>query len=389
MRINPITVLLAAAFFLPIVRGFIKKFSSKDLKSELNDVFSDFSFIVSLILGLFLLRRIFILHEEGIYKYLYEKIPQEALKSFENKPMILYMVVLPCLVGMIYCICRGIYSLINYYTLYPLLDHIENTLRQKSILNRSLTGAFFEMPKSFCYVLFLAFTLNIISMLNINKGINYYLSESEVYNYLCKEVVIPVSNSKIARQLPNIINNSFKIEIRQSTSEPVDNKSAKNRTVIYYNGVTLEEGIRSNADIDKFAQELVPRNLSDKDKAKKIYYWIGSHIVYDYEKANRVLNNDFNITSGAIPAFETKSGICFDYSCLFVAMCRAQGLKVRLVTGEGFNGATWISHAWNQVYIKEEDRWINVDTTFYSGGNYFGTKRFDVDHRNAKVIGEW
>jgi hypothetical protein len=389
MKFNPITIILIIALIFPIVRGFVKRFSSKDLKSELNEVESDLSFITSLILGLYLLRRIFILHEEGIYKLLYGKIPESLIRIIDNKPMLIYLVILPSLVALVYGLCRSLYSLVNYFIFYPLLDHIEDSLKQKSILNRSLTGAFFQVPRSFCYVLFLTFLLNIISMLNINKGINSYLSESEIYNLLCREIVVPVSNSKIARQLPNIINNSFKVEIRQSASEAVDNKSVKGRTIVYYNGVTLEEGIKSNEAIDKLAQELVKREAPDREKARRLYNWIGSNVAYDYEKANRVLNNDFNISSGAISAFETKSGICFDYSCLYVAMSRAQGLKIRLITGEGFNGATWISHAWNQVYIKEEDKWINVDTTFYNGGNYFGTKRFDVDHRNGKVVGEW
>ncbi|KAJ49331.1 membrane-bound protein [Clostridium tetanomorphum DSM 665] len=70
-------------------------------------------------------------------------------------------------------------------------------------------------------------------------------------------------------------------------------------------------------------------------------------------------------------------------------MCRANNLKVRLITGQGFNGVSWVSHAWNQVYIAEENKWINVDTTFYKGGNYFNSKRFDLDHKDSSIAGEW
>lgn len=388
MKFNPITIVLLIALFFPIIMGFVKKYSSTDLKAELNDIESDLSFITSLISSLYILKRVFVEHEEGIYKFIYGKVPKNLSAVLENKPILLYLIVLPFLVLLVYSICRAIYSLVNYLIFYPLLDHIEDNLRHKSILNKSITGALFEIPKSICYVLFLTFILNIISVLNINKTINYYLSESDIYNYLCKEVVVPVSNSEIARQLPNIINNSLRIEIRQSSSGSTDNNTFNN-IIVYYNGVTLDEGIKSNEAINKFAQELVSKDATDREKAKKLYNWIGSNIAYDYEKANRVLNNDFNINSGAVYAFKTKTGICFDYSCLYVAMSRALGLKVRLVTGEGFNGASWVSHAWNQVYIKEEDKWISVDTTFYNGGNYFGTKRFNIDHRNQNIIGEW
>ncbi|MPM54124.1 hypothetical protein SDC9_100897 [bioreactor metagenome] len=70
-------------------------------------------------------------------------------------------------------------------------------------------------------------------------------------------------------------------------------------------------------------------------------------------------------------------------------MARANGMKVRLIVGEGFNGKTWISHAWNEVYIPEEDRWVNVDPTFYIGGNYFDNEGFNLEHKNRKVAGEW
>jgi transglutaminase-like putative cysteine protease len=151
----------------------------------------------------------------------------------------------------------------------------------------------------------------------------------------------------------------------------------------------LDQGVESNSKIDEFSRQLTENEKSTIEKSKTIYDWIGSNISYDHEKANDVLNNNFDVSSGAIPTFNTRKGICFDYSCLYVAMARANNIKVRLIIGEGFNGVSWVSHAWNQVYIPEQQRWINVDTTFYRGGNYFDSKRFDLDHRNSQVVGEW
>jgi transglutaminase-like putative cysteine protease len=71
-------------------------------------------------------------------------------------------------------------------------------------------------------------------------------------------------------------------------------------------------------------------------------------------------------------------------------MCRAAGLKVRLVTGLAYSGVAWGDHAWNEVYSTEEDRWINVDATFGSAGvNYFDKPDFSMDHSDAEVQGEW
>ena len=71
-------------------------------------------------------------------------------------------------------------------------------------------------------------------------------------------------------------------------------------------------------------------------------------------------------------------------------MSRAAGLKVRLVTGLGYNGSSWGDHAWNQVYYPAEKRWINVDSTFGSSGlNSFDNADFAWIHKDADIQGEW
>lgn len=159
--------------------------------------------------------------------------------------------------------------------------------------------------------------------------------------------------------------------------------------IIYYNGVTLEEGIKSTDEIDKKANELVKNFKTDRERAKKLYAWIGSNIEYDSYKADKALDNDNISNSGAIEAFNTRKGICFDYACLYVAMAREIGLKVRIITGQGFNGTNYGPHAWNEVYLKDEGKWINVDPTFYFSGDYFDNKGFDKDHIKESVAGEW
>lgn len=159
--------------------------------------------------------------------------------------------------------------------------------------------------------------------------------------------------------------------------------------IIYYNGVTLEDGIKSIDEIDKKAMDLVKNLESDREKAKKLYTWIGSNIEYDFNKASRALSNDSITNSGAIEAFNTRRGICFDYACLYVAMSKKVGLKSRIITGQGFDGVSYGPHAWNEVYLEDEDKWINVDPTFYFAGDYFDNEDFNKDHIKESVAGEW
>lgn len=390
-NINPVTLVLALVFLYPLLKGFLFKFSSSNLKIGIDEINRNISFIISLVLGIYYGKKIFLQHETGVYKQIYKIIPNSVVQYMESNSFIVYAVVIPILIFIVYRIIKLIFDLISYVTLYPVLDGLEKFLSSKSSFFKRMAGMFVQFPKAICYVLIVTFVLNIMSIFGASDKLNEYLEGSKPYNTICKEIVIPITDSKIAKKLPGIINNSFRIVIKESEpKETIPGKSvSKGRTIVYYNGVTLDQGVKSNAEIDKTAREITAKESDTKGKAKIIYNWIGSNVSYDHDKANKVLNNNFNVESGAISTFNTGKGICFDYSCLYVAMARANHIKVRLITGEGFNGVSWVSHAWNQVYIPEEGKWINVDTTFYKGGNYFNSKRFELDHRGSQIAGEW
>lgn len=211
---------------------------------------------------------------------------------------------------------------------------------------------------------------------------------------------ITVFNSTIGRNnninLFKDIKGYSEVERLMSTNRPVISyeeyekygQQDKN-VIVYYNGVTLDEGIKSSDSIDKKAVELVSNAKSDREKAKRLYAWIGSSIEYDFDKANKALSNDNISNSGAREAYNTRRGICFDYACLYVAMAKEVGLKVRIITGQGFNGTNYGPHAWNEVYLKDEEKWINIDPTFYFAGDYFDNDDFNKDHIKESIAGEW
>lgn len=383
MSINIISLVLIFAFLYPLIRGYVSSFSSMSLKKDIISTEGDIGFIISMILGLFFLRKIFVQHDYGIYANIYRYVPSAFLNLLEDKPWLLYLVVLPIMIALMYEVIKIIFYIINLILIFPVFDVLERALANRSESMRRIIASVFEIPRSICYIILLSVLFNIAAYVKVDNNFNEYLAESKVYDYVCKDIIVPIANSNLAKQIPNIINNSMKIEVRQASK----NVGEKNETIIYYNGITLEEGVKSNAEIDNFAVKLTSEVSDNYEKAKLLYEWVGSSIKYDDAKAQQILSNDFNVSSGAIPAFKERKGICFDYSCLYVAMCRAVGIKVRLITGEGFNGVSWVSHAWNQALIN--GKWINVDTTFYNGGNYFNSQRFNMDHRKASMADEW
>lgn len=93
------------------------------------------------------------------------------------------------------------------------------------------------------------------------------------------------------------------------------------------------------------------------EKVQKIYDYLVWYLDYDNAKAKTV-------PKGYIPdldeILELKKGICFDYAGLMAAMCRAQGIPVRLVIG--YVQPDGVYHAWNQAYYNGQWNWL--DATF-------------------------
>lgn len=138
----------------------------------------------------------------------------------------------------------------------------------------------------------------------------------------------------------------------------------------------------NNEEIIELAKNITKDSETAKDKAKSIYNWVSENIEYDYDKYLRQLNKNYDNEYGALHTLKTGTGVCYDYSVLVAALGRAVNLQVKVIKGNFVNPYRNELHAWNEIYIPEENRWINVDTTFaYSlGTNYFDNSDFYVDH---------
>ncbi|MDP4181071.1 MAG: transglutaminase-like domain-containing protein [Bacillota bacterium] len=134
--------------------------------------------------------------------------------------------------------------------------------------------------------------------------------------------------------------------------------------------------------ISDLAKRLTRLSKTDRDKAKNIYNWITRNIKYDYDKYRRQLANDFSDNYGALNTFKTKKGVCYDFSTLYAALGRSIGLETKVIRGNYVSGKRQEYHAWNEVYLADENKWINLDSTFgYAlGKNYFDNSDFVNDH---------
>lgn len=140
----------------------------------------------------------------------------------------------------------------------------------------------------------------------------------------------------------------------------------------------------------KVAQKLIEdrskelgRKLTEEEITRLLYEYIIERIVYDYNKVNELTatylpNIDDTVTS--------QKGICYDYSSLFAAMLRNQGIPTKMA--KGYSTFTDVYHAWNEIYVG--GKWLIVDSTtdafLFQNKVQFQFEKQAQDYNKAKEI---
>lgn len=382
LKADFLTLIFIAIFTLPILMGAFTKFSREKIQSSLWSLCDGLEFILVLFLAIYLTRGIFFQHDSGLFAQIYNEIPKEIRILLFGQDILIYVIVVPLMVGLF----RGLIGLITHpiYSAVsgPLADRLYKLLILVGSGRRGgIIGALAQIPRASVLVFVFALLINFYAYYFPAPRLTKMMSDSKGYQFIYKNAVTLALNSNLAQKIPVLVNDYF----RQNKVSG----STKGRVITYFNGATLDEAVKSDVQIDATARQVVGSEQNSRQKGYLIYRWITKHIKYDEQKAAQLGQDPSGLDSGAIVAFNTRKGVCFDYASLYVAMCRAVGLKVRLVTGLGYSGTSWGDHAWNQVYVPEEGRWINVDPTFGTVNNYFDKPDFNVDHKDSKVQGEW
>lgn len=400
MEINFVTVAFVLIFILPIISGALRPFTRERIYYSFESLFESIELILLLIASVVLTKKIYFEHDSHVFLKIYEMIPSGLKHVFTGKDILVYVFIVPIILALLLILIWPVKGLIYRIIIAPISEAIYKMIDPLGNGIKAFIGGIVQIPRSILIILIIALGLNFFNYYYQHPQLSQYMRESIAYNVIYDNGLTPILDSSIAKKIPVLLNDSFSRTSAIDSNVPngnignigelVKKIAGQNiRVIEYFNGVTLDEAIKSNDEIDNTAKSIVKGAKNDYEKAQKIYKWITRNLTYDYDKAERVSVNPKGIESGSIVAFKTRKGICFDYSCLYISMCRAVGLKVRLITGLGYSGVAWGDHAWNQVYSADEQRWINVDTTFGTMANYFDRSNFDTDHRNAEVQGEW
>lgn len=140
------------------------------------------------------------------------------------------------------------------------------------------------------------------------------------------------------------------------------------------NGGSVKTALETTADITTTAKDAVKYAITKEDKAKKLYQFVIDYM--EYYDTGKV---------GAKPAFYSRKGICYDYATLYMVMCDAVGLNVRLKLGVTVFDNEVGLHAWNEVQT-DNGTWKNVDCTWGESEPNFGFKECDIE-KDGEVDG--
>ncbi|EOU1464239.1 transglutaminase-like domain-containing protein [Clostridium perfringens] len=391
MNFNLVDIIIVCSFILPLVVAYKRKFNIIRIKNSIEELGGYISFFLALYLSFIAIKKIDII--ERMFSIVVVEF-NNIISNFNISPQVIIIFIVLALTLVIYFIVKIILKIFSFIIINPILRWLKKAESRRGKGFGKVAALIINIPKSLFYMAVIALVIVIL-------GSNGFLGEKMEGMTLASKAYEVINSNKYYAALNKeyeAFHNEYKDVISKNIDSAVEsNKEPKSENVVesnknvinLYNGVTLEQGIKSNEAINKKAKELTKNAKSSREKAKRIYTWISENINYDDNKAENISEKTSQYKSGAIEAFETRKGICFDYSCLYVAMAREVGLKVRIVTGEGFNGKEWGPHSWNEVYLPEKNQWITVDPTFGKAGNYFDSKKNSESHRDGKIVGEW
>lgn len=381
-NVNFVTAGLIVLFVIPILIGVISPFSSDRMQRSLSSLLNNLIFLAALFIAVYLTGWLLSDGNNPLLMKLYTVVPSlQALVA--SKDILVYIVailLLAALTGaLLYLVTMPVYT----YIIVPLTEKFASAMRKMNGFFKHLLGGIWEVPKAVVIVVVVSLFLSFFISYYGDSALTRTISSSAAYQYVNKTILGPLLNSDLAKKIPVLLKDTFK-----DAAGSLEDRNI--RLIRYFNGMTLPDAVKSNADIDDAAKKIIGKATEDKEKARLLYTWVAKNISYDNAKAAAVAKDPSSVSSGAIVAYNTRTGVCFDYACLYVAMCRAVDVKVRFVTGLGYSGIDWGDHAWNQAYDPSDGRWIDVDTTFGSSGrNYFDRADFDSDHQYAVIQGEW
>lgn len=109
-------------------------------------------------------------------------------------------------------------------------------------------------------------------------------------------------------------------------------------------------------------QTIIKEGMTASEKVDKITFALKRRVFYDYIRALKYSKDSISYEADIDGCWKSRLGLCLDFAGIFAAMCRANGIPCKIVTGTAINTRGAINHAWNEVLV-ENNEWRLVDVT--------------------------
>ena len=124
---------------------------------------------------------------------------------------------------------------------------------------------------------------------------------------------------------------------------------------------------------EELSDEICADSDTDAEKVQVSYSWMMANFEYDYNYKTLLQYFDVRRT------LSTRKGVCYDFSNLFAALCRSQGIPCYVVDGTPYDRSL-AAHTWNRVYY--DGCWWDLDVTndiscTASGKSLYGFRKLD------------
>jgi uncharacterized membrane protein required for colicin V production len=237
-------------------------------------------------------------------------------------------------------------------------------LKQPKTITSGIIGMVIGSTLGAARALILVAILFVYATLQPQSSLALYAQGSSLYQQGASQILAPFSEDFIASQVP-VFTRAVELEFQNILQRKYE---------------VIDQHIP--ADIAGAAIEITKDKNSDEEKAHALYDWIGSRIVYDHEKVRRYEEENIWMEQTPEDTFNSHKGVCIDYARLYAVMARSVELEVKVITGLGYDGrGGYGPHAWNEVYVSGNHKWIPLDSTWASsGGNWFNPDKFEETH---------
>ncbi|WIV18627.1 transglutaminase domain-containing protein [Paenibacillus polygoni] len=365
---NAVTLVLLVILLVSLIQGFARG-ASRSAGALVNLVTEGMFTVIGLAGAFFLSMKLSPMVQTWLAQYS-ENIPNRDLKVWEqiyytaitgltDFPLMRFAV----LFMISYAVIRFVLSVVSGLLTGLGLGRSNNRSRKNPGMISRLLGAAFGVVVGIARSILVIALLFIVVSLYPGSTFSNYVESSPLYQQGAKKVIEPLSGTLIKERLP-VITQAAKNELTgmmHRRYEVIDRSIPK--------------------DIEGAASKVTENAVTDEEKAKALYQWIGTRVGYDYDKVEDYEQRGIWNEQTPQDTFRTMKGVCIDYARLYAVMARSEGLDVKVITGLGYNGqGGYGAHAWNEVYLSETDEWVPLDPTWANSGNWFNPSNFYDTH---------